>query len=53
MIGTVRNVSYKFVRPTRAGLAVPAGALPDDTEEPDDDQVSARRNGRAVHARPA
>ena len=27
MIGTVRNVGYKFVRPTRAGLGVPAGAM--------------------------
>src|SRR3954449_7193682 len=53
MIGTVRNVGYKFVRPSRAGLGVPAGAtLPDDTEE-SDDQLSARRSGRPVHARPA
>ena len=31
MIGTVRNVGYKFVRPTRAGLGVPAGAVPEET----------------------
>jgi DNA-binding response OmpR family regulator len=53
MIGTVRNVGYKFVRPTRASLEAPAArTLPDDTEE-SDDQLSARRNGRPVHARPA
>jgi len=48
----VRNVGYKFVRPTRAGLGVPAGALPDDTDDDaDDDRLSARRNCRPVHAR--
>jgi DNA-binding response OmpR family regulator len=53
MIGTVRNVGYKFVRPTRASLEAPAAStLPDDTEQ-SDDQLSARRNGRPVHARPA
>jgi DNA-binding winged helix-turn-helix (wHTH) protein len=53
MIGTVRNVGYKFVRPTRASLEVPAaGTLPDDSEE-SDDQLSARRNRRPVHAQPA
>ena len=52
MIGTVRNVGYKFVRPARAGLGVPAGALPDDTDDADDDdRLSTRRNGRPVHAR--
>ncbi|HEU4349896.1 MAG TPA: winged helix-turn-helix domain-containing protein, partial [Actinoplanes sp.] len=52
MIGTVRNVGYKFVRPTRAGLGVPAGALADDADDSDDDdRLSARRNGRPVHAR--
>jgi DNA-binding response OmpR family regulator len=53
MIGTVRNVGYKFVRPTRAGLSVPtAGALPDDGDDADDDdRMSTRRNGRPVHAR--
>ena len=33
MIGTVRNVGYKFVRPSRAGLGVPTGALPDDADD--------------------
>ena len=53
MIGTVRNVGYKFVRPTRAGLGVaPTGALLDDTDDDDDDRL-ARLNGRpAVHAPP-
>ena len=52
MIGTVRNVGYKFVRPTRAGLGVPTGALPDDADDSDDDdRLSSRRNGRPVHAR--
>ena len=52
MIGTVRNVGYKFVRPTRGGLGVPTGALPDDADDTDDDdRLSARRNGRPVHAR--
>src|SRR4029450_7017996 len=35
-IGTVRNVGYKFVRPTRAGLGVPP-ALADDADDSDDD----------------
>ena len=52
MIGTVRNVGYKFVRPTRAGLGVAPGTLPDDADEPDDDdRLGARRNGHPVHAR--
>jgi hypothetical protein len=52
MIGTVRNVGYKFVRPNRAGLGVAPGTLADDADEPDDDdRLGARRNGRPVHAR--
>jgi DNA-binding response OmpR family regulator len=52
MIGTVRNVGYKFVRPSRAGLGVPAGPLTEDADETDDDdRLAARRNGRPVHAR--
>ena len=51
MIGTVRNVGYKFVRPTRAALGVPP-ALTDDADDPDDDErLSVRRTGRPVHAR--
>jgi DNA-binding response OmpR family regulator len=52
MIGTVRNVGYKFVRPSRAGLGVaPTGPLADDADDADDERV-ARINGRpAVHAR--
>ena len=51
MIGTVRNVGYKFVRPTRAALGVPR-ALTDDADDPDDDErLSVRRTGRPVHAR--
>ena len=42
MIGTVRNVGYKFVRPTRAGLGVPTGALPDDADDTDDDDRLSR-----------
>jgi DNA-binding winged helix-turn-helix (wHTH) protein len=54
MIGTVRNVGYKFVRPPRAGLGVPASALPDDTQASDDHhRLSPQRNGRPEHARPA
>jgi Transcriptional regulatory protein, C terminal len=38
MIGTVRNVGYKFVRPTRGGLgATPVGLLEDDGGPGDDD----------------
>ena len=51
MIGTVRNVGYKFVRPSRAGLGVAqTGALTDDSDDADDERL-ARINGRAVHAR--
>ena len=50
MIGTVRNVGYKFVRPTRAGLGVPTGALTDEGDDVDDERVNGRVNGRA-HAR--
>jgi DNA-binding response OmpR family regulator len=51
MIGTVRNVGYKFVRPSRAGLAVPAGTLAEEPDDADDDRMAGRRNGRPVHAR--
>ena len=38
MIGTVRNVGYKFVRPARGGLAAPAvGLLDEDGGTGDDD----------------
>jgi DNA-binding winged helix-turn-helix (wHTH) protein len=45
MIGTVRNVGYKFVRPGRAGLGVPAGGLPEesDTDTDDDGDRAALR----------
>jgi DNA-binding response OmpR family regulator len=51
MIGTVRNVGYKFVRPSRSGLGVPTGAIPDDGDDADDERGAGRTNGRAVHAR--
>jgi hypothetical protein len=47
MIGTVRNVGYKFVRPGRAGLGVPAGGLAEDTDEGEDD--GDRGGLRALH----
>jgi hypothetical protein len=51
MIGTVRNVGYKFVRPSRAGLGVSAaGAITDDGDDADDDRAGVRMNGR-THAR--
>jgi hypothetical protein len=37
MIGTVRNVGYKFVRPSRGGLGAPPVALLDD-DGPGDDE---------------
>ncbi len=40
MIGTVRNVGYKFVRPSRSGLGVPAVVVvvaDDQTDAEDDD----------------
>ena len=44
MIGTVRNVGYKFVRPARNGLTAP----PDDDEEPAPETVpEPPRNGVA------
>jgi DNA-binding winged helix-turn-helix (wHTH) protein len=51
MIGTVRNVGYKFVRPSRSGLGVPAGAVvEDDGEEGDDgERAHARINGIGAH----
>jgi DNA-binding response OmpR family regulator len=51
MIGTVRNVGYKFVRPSRAGLGVTTGALAEEPDDADDERAAARRNGRPVHAR--
>jgi DNA-binding response OmpR family regulator len=47
MIGTVRNVGYKFVRPGRSGLAVPAGAALEEGDEDGDDgeRAGARVNG--------
>jgi DNA-binding winged helix-turn-helix (wHTH) protein len=39
MIGTVRNVGYKFVRPTRGGLsASQVGLLDDDAAAGDDEE---------------
>ncbi len=44
MIGTVRNVGYKFVRPTRGQLGVPAaGVLDDDSDDDSDDSDRAGR----------
>jgi DNA-binding winged helix-turn-helix (wHTH) protein len=51
MIGTVRNVGYKFVRPTRTGLGVAPGPIPDETDDGDNDRLAARINARSVHAR--
>ena len=51
MIGTVRNVGYKFVRPSRAGLGVTAGALAEEPDDADEDRAARGRNGRPVHAR--
>jgi hypothetical protein len=52
MIGTVRNVGYKVVRPTRAGLAVPVGALPNDTKKPDDQHLPNATDDRYTPDRP-
>ena len=41
MIGTVRNVGYKFVRPSRGSLASVAPVVDDD--EPDDDNANGDR----------
>jgi DNA-binding response OmpR family regulator len=51
MIGTVRNVGYKFVRPSRSGLAVSAGAALEEGDEDGDDgdRASARVNGVVAH----
>ena len=51
MIGTVRNVGYKFVRPNRAGLGVAAGAA-DDADERTTTTAGAR-NGRRSTPPPA
>jgi hypothetical protein len=52
MIGTVRNVGYKFVRPSRTGLGVPAGAIVEDDGEDGDEgeRARARVNGMAARA---
>ncbi|HWM60457.1 MAG TPA: response regulator transcription factor [Pseudonocardia sp.] len=51
MIGTVRNVGYKFVRPSRSGLAVSAGAAHEEGDEDGDDgdRAGARVNGVVAH----
>jgi DNA-binding winged helix-turn-helix (wHTH) protein len=51
MIGTVRNVGYKFVRPSRSGLAVSAGAALEEGDEDGDDgdRAGARVNGVVAH----
>ena len=51
MIGTVRNVGYKFVRPSRGGLGVPAGSIVEDDGEDGDDgeRARARVNGVAAY----
>jgi DNA-binding response OmpR family regulator len=41
MIGTVRNVGYKFVRPSRGGVAMPAGSSGEDAEDGADDGADA------------
>jgi DNA-binding response OmpR family regulator len=55
MIGTVRNVGYKFVRPTRGGLAAsPVGLLDDDSgpgDDEDGDRVTVTRQVPEVAAR--
>ena len=46
MIGTVRNVGYKFVRPTRGQLGVPAvGVMEDEEADADSDRASSDRAG--------
>jgi DNA-binding response OmpR family regulator len=52
MIGTVRNVGYKFVRPRRGALGVPTGALGDTeadegSDDGDSDRGAMRVNGVA------
>jgi hypothetical protein len=51
MIGTVRNVGYKFVRPSRGGLGVPAGTIVEDDGEDGDEGERARRRLNGVPAR--
>jgi hypothetical protein len=42
MIGTVRNVGYKFVRPSRNALGAPPVGLLDDDGAPGDDEEGDR-----------
>ncbi len=51
MIGTVRNVGYKFVQPSRGGLGVPAGTIVEDDGEDGDEGERARRRLNGVPAR--
>jgi DNA-binding winged helix-turn-helix (wHTH) protein len=51
MIGTVRNVGYKFVRPSRGGLGVPAGAIVEDDGEDGDEGERAHGRLNGVTAR--
>jgi DNA-binding response OmpR family regulator len=52
MIGTVRNVGYKFVRPSRGGLGVPAGTIVEDDGEDGDEgeRAPGRLNGAVARA---
>ena len=49
MIGTVRNVGYKFVRPSRGALGVAAavGDIDDDAPDEEADRVATRLAGLA------
>ncbi|MFC5994497.1 winged-helix domain-containing protein [Pseudonocardia hispaniensis] len=54
MIGTVRNVGYKFVRPSRTGVGVSAAATadePGDGDDEDPDDGGAPGSGRLIRAR--
>jgi Transcriptional regulatory protein, C terminal len=46
MIGTVRNVGYKFVRPSRGHLGAPAVGVIDDDGGGDDGEETDRATGR-------
>jgi DNA-binding response OmpR family regulator len=46
MIGTVRNVGYKFVRPSRGGLGAPAVGIVEDDGGNDDGEEGDRVPGR-------
>ena len=45
MIGLVRQVGYKFVRPAHTGSGVPAAALPECTTQADDERRMQDRAG--------